>query len=231
MSGHAHHGPPAAPGSGSAPPEGVERKSVASWRLLLTLAVAGGASGLLVVLVYLITRPAIERFAGQREESAVREVLKAPVRWDTLYLVSGALMTAPPAGVERSGLERAYLGRDGDGKQIGVAITAKEPGFQEELELMIGFDPATGALSGMKVLDQKETPGLGDKIERDSGFTGQFPGRATPLVGVKGTPGSAPDKVQTITGATISSRAVIRIINHAVARWRPLVEAYARGAR
>ncbi len=80
------------------------------------------------------------------------------------------------------------------------------------------------------MLDQKETPGLGDKIERDSSFRIQFAGKLPPLAGVKGHPGGTPSEVQTITGATISSRAVIRIINDAVARWRPLVQAYrARG--
>jgi electron transport complex protein RnfG len=79
------------------------------------------------------------------------------------------------------------------------------------------------------VLDQKETPGLGDKIERDSAFGGQFAGRVAPLRGVKDRAGKPPSEVQTITGATISSRAVIRIINNAVARWRPLIDAWDRG--
>jgi len=114
---------------------------------------------------------------------------------------------------------------------MGVAVTAAEPGFQELLTLMIGFDPATGSLLGFKVLDQKETPGLGDRIERDSAFGRQFAGRVTPLVGVKRRTGSSPSEVQTITGATISSRAVIRIINNGVTRWRPLVEAWDRGGR
>jgi Na+-translocating ferredoxin:NAD+ oxidoreductase RnfG subunit len=35
-----------------------------------------------------------------------------------------------------------------------------------------------------------------------------------------------PNDVEMITGATISSRAVIRIINNAVARWQPLMDAY-----
>jgi hypothetical protein len=57
----------------------------------------------------------------------------------------------------------------------------------------------------------------------------QFGGRLTPLKGVKGAAGGDPSAVQTITGATISSRAVIRIINHAVERWRPLVAAFDKG--
>jgi electron transport complex protein RnfG len=106
-----------------------------------------------------------------------------------------------------------------------VAVTAREPGFQEELSLMIGLDPATGVLTGIKVLEQKETPGLGDKIETDSAFGNQFPGALTPLRRDKVRAGGDPSEVQIITGATISSRAVIRIVNNAVARWRPLLAA------
>lgn len=230
MTGH-HHGPPATPTSAPAavPPPSSERQSVPSWKLLATLAVAGAASGLLVVAVYRVTLPAIQRYAGQQVETAVREVLKAPARWDTLYLVNDALAASPPAGVDPREVPKAFVGRDAAGKRLGVAVTAQEPGFQEEILLMIGFDPATGVLTGMKVLDQKETPGLGDKIEREPGFGRQFPGRMTPLLGVRGPPGRDSSEVQTITGATISSRAVIRIINHAVERWRPLLEAYDRG--
>ena len=107
-------------------------------------------------------------------------------------------------------------------------MTAQEPGFQEEVLLMIGFEPSSGKLIGFKVLDEKETPGLGDKIERDTSFSSQFPGRVAPLKGVKSRNSANLSDVQTITGATISSRAVIRIINHAVERWQPLLSAYAK---
>jgi electron transport complex protein RnfG len=210
------HGAPAAPAKGGSTP---------AWRLLVTLAIAGGLSGWLVGTVYNITLPAVQRHAAERVHAAVTEVLHAPARWDTLYLVHDALTrTAPTADLEDT--PKAFVGYDAEGKRMGVAITAAEPGFQELVTLMIGFDPGTGALLGFTVLDQKETPGLGDKIERDTSFVAQFGGRLPPLTGVKGRPGTPPSEVQTITGATISSRAVIRIINNAVARWRPLLAAW-----
>lgn len=216
MSGPVHlHAGPATPAA---------RKTPAA-RLLVTLALAGAASGLLVVTVYRITLPAVERYAAQRVAAAVREVLKAPARWDTLYLVGAALTTTPPAGTNPGELPRAYLARDGDGTPLGVAVTAQEPGFQEELQVMVGFDPESGALTGIKLLEQKETPGLGDKIE-DSSFTAQFERKVAPLKGAKAAAASDLGMVQTITGATISSRAVIRIVNHAIERWRPLLQAY-----
>lgn len=212
----------------SAPATPAPQEGTPAWRLLLTLAIAGALSGWLVATVYDITLPAVKRYASARLEGAVREVLHAPVRWDTLYLVHDSLTRiAPAADLDQT--PKAYVGYDVEGHRLGVAITAAEPGFQELVTLMIGFDPATGTLIGYTVVDQKETPGLGDKIERDSAFTGQFAGRLPPLTGVKGHPGTTPSEVQTITGATISSRAVIRIINHAIERWRPLLDTWDRG--
>ena len=204
-------------------------KSTPAWRLLLTLALAGAMSGWLVVSVYKLTLPAVQKHAAEQLRAAVHEVLKAPARWDTLYLVNDALSRTPPGKADLADIPTAFVGFDASGKRVGVAITASEPGFQQLLTLMIGFDPQSGTLIGFKVLDQKETPGLGDKIERDSAFGGQFAGRVVPLRGVRDRAGKPPSEVQTITGATISSRAVIRIINNAVARWRPLIDAWDKG--
>lgn len=229
MSGH-HHGPPSTPSVALAgPAAGVEMPpAVSSWRLLATLFVAGALAGVCVVAVYKVTLPSIKQHAGAKIEGAVREVLRSPGRWDTLYLDKGTLSRTPPAGVDIGDVTKAYVGYDASGKQSGVAVQAVEPGFQAELTLMVGFDPANGALTGYTVLDQKETPGLGDKIDRDTAFRRQFVARVTPLKGNKAAT-SDPHMVQTITGATISSRAVIRIINNSVALWRPRLSAFYQG--
>lgn len=230
MSGHSHHGPPAVPSdSTTIPPASVKPPEVSSLRLLATLAIAGAAAGLLVIGVYKVTLPSIEKYAAAKVNTAVREVLKAPARWDTLYLQNGALTKTPAPGDDPAQLPKAYVGFDATGKKLGVAVTAAEPGFQEEVLLMIGFEPSDGSVIGFKVLDHKETPGLGDKIERDTTFTSQFAGRVVPLKGVKARDNADMNQVQTITGATISSRAVIRIINHAVVEWRPLLAAHEKG--
>ncbi len=217
--GHQHGGPAAA----------AQRSGTPAWRLIATLAIAGAMSGWLIASVYRVTLPAIERHAAERESAAIFEVLKAPASWDTLYLVGDALTRTAPETRGGPKIPKVFEGFDASGNRIGVAITAGEPGFQDVVTLMIGFEPESGALTGFTVLEQKETPGLGDKIERDSAFTGQFAGRTPPLLGVKDRAGATPSEVQTITGATISSRAVIRIINNAVARWSPLIAAWDQG--
>jgi len=195
-----------------------------SWRLLAVLGVGGALAGGLIVTAFLATVERITEHKAALVVGAVREVLKAPARWDTLYLVEGKLTKHSPTGPGAQSVERVFLGYDAADKTLGAAITAGEPGFADVVSLIFGLDPATGALLGVKVLGHKETPGLGDKIERPM-FLQQFVGALTPLKGVK-TKGADKSEVQTITGATITSRTVIRIVNNATARWRPLLQAY-----
>lgn len=208
----------------------VEPPSVPSWRLLATLGGAGALAGLLIVLVYGWTRPRIEAHRAQVLHDAIEEVLHAPARADTLFLSGGSLTTAVAAGVDRTKLERIYLGYDSAGRPAGYAIVASEPGFQDQVELIFGYDPATRQVLGMKILESKETPGLGDRIEKPA-FGEQFAGRQAPLEGVKGSaPPDDPNAVVMITGATISSRTVIREMNAAIERWQPIIEAYRPGS-
>jgi len=221
VSGHEHsHGAPAA---SPTPDEGSS-----STRLLATLALFGALGGGILAYTYQKTLPPIRKFAGEKVEVAVREVLGAPARLDTLYLVGDKLSRTPPAGVDVLEAQKLFIGFNAQGERIGVAVEEAAPGFANEVRLMIGFNPATAALTGIKVLAQSETPGLGDKVEKDTTFTKRFLGKlANPLKGAK-NPTTDPSTVQTITGATITSKAVIKVINKAVDAWKPRLDAYAK---
>jgi len=210
----------------------VATKEVPSWRLVSMMTVAGGIAGLLIVTAFQLTQPRIQHHQNEVMQVAIREVLKSPATFDTLYLHNGALVAALPAGVSDKGIEKIYLGHDAAGKRIGFAVSAAENGFQDLVTLMFGYDASKHRLIAMKVIANKETPGLGDKIDKDSTFVSEFAGVAAPLVGVKSGSGKdGPSDVVMITGATISSRAVIRIINNAIARWQPLMDAYREEGR
>jgi electron transport complex protein RnfG len=210
--------------SAGAPP--VAAKDVRSWKLLAMMTGAGAIAGALIVTAYQATLPRIEQHQGEVMQAAISEVLKAPRTVDTLYLVGGALVKTLPVGTSAKGLERIYLGRDATGKRVGFAVSASENGFQDLVTLMFGYDASARTLIAMKVIGNKETPGLGNKIETDSAFVNGFVHATAPLVGVKTGGKPSPNDVVMITGATISSRSVIRIINDAIARWQPLMDAY-----
>jgi electron transport complex protein RnfG len=210
--------------SGAAP---VVAKDVRSWKLLAMMTGAGAIAGALIVTAYHLTLPRIEQHQGEVMQAAINEVLKAPASYDTLYLVGASLVKALPPGTSAKGLSRVYLGHDASGKRVGFAISAAENGFQDLVTLMFGYDASAHKLIAMKVVGNKETPGLGNKIETDSAFVNGFVNAVAPVNGVKKDRGkSAPNDVVMITGATISSRAVIRIIDNAIAHWQPLLDAY-----
>jgi electron transport complex protein RnfG len=208
-----------------AQPEPEEEK-VSTLRLVATLAVAGILAGMLIAMVNQHTKPIIDEYRAEQLRLAVYEVLPGIARYETYYLVDGALSRVLPQGAKESEFKRVYVGYDEAGAVKGVAISRGESGFQDVVLVIFGFDPATGKLAGMKVLESKETPGLGDKIFKDQAFVDQFfAGPQTPLVGVKPGRGKGrPNEIDTITGATISSKVVISIINNALEEWKPVLE-------
>jgi electron transport complex protein RnfG len=221
MSGHEHsHG---APPAAATPDEGSSTA-----RLLFTLAFFGALGGGILAFTYQKTLAPIRKFAGEKVELAVREVLGAPTKLDTLYLVGDKLSRTPKAGEDVLDATKVFIGLNDKGERIGVAVEEATPGFAADVRLMVGFNPTTGALTGFKVLSQTETPGLGDKIEKDSTFARRFTGKiVNPLKGTKSVT-TDPSTVQTITGATISSKAVIKVINKAVETWKPRLDAFAK---
>ncbi len=101
-----------------------------------------------------------------------------------------------------------------DGELVGTAIkTYSDLGFTERIKIMVGFTP-DGKIYKTAVLEHKETPGLGDKMQKNKGdWSEQFTGMDVPnivdsdgdgiLIEVKKDQGT----VDAITAATISSRA------------------------
>ena len=104
-----------------------------------------------------------------------------------------------------------YRGRM-EGEIVGAAFTVVAPnGYSGDIKIMVGVDTA-GVVVGIAILNHRETPGLGAKIEAAE-FRDQYKGRslANPEVWDVVKDGGT---FKQITGATISSRAV----THSVAR-------------
>ncbi len=119
-----------------------------------------------------------------------------------------------------------YRAVDGASRHVGWVIPAGGQGFADKIELLIGLDPAAETITGIYVLDQKETPGLGNNIV-EADWRGQFASKPTAvsLAVTKGLP-KAGNEISSITGATISSQSVCDIINSTIADLKDqLVEA------
>ena len=102
----------------------------------------------------------------------------------------------------------------------GVGFVAGGMGFWDRIECVVVLSPDLRNVLNVQVLDQKETPGLGARIE-EPWFTDQFKGLALAweapaesriLVGANPAP-NAPNEVDAITGATQTSMALMRFFN------------------
>ncbi len=227
---HDHTTPPES--SASVTPLPGTPPEVKPLNLIASLTIFAAVAGALIVMAYTSTKPKIDQHRAETIGAAITEVLAAPATVRTIFVYRGQLVDSLPAGVDSTGLDRVYLGLDESGNAKGFAVTAGEPGFNDIISLIFGYVPATGRITGMKVLEEKETPGLGDKIEKDSAFLNGFAGALSPIKGVKrGTAHSDKAQVDMITGATISSRAVINTINHRLEKIGPLLKGYRQGGR
>ncbi len=113
--------------------------------------------------------------------------------------------------------KQVYVGKDADGKTAGYALTAEGGGFADKIGLLIATDAAAEHVLGIVVLSSSETPGFGDQATKPE-FKNQFIGAPTTKLAVAkdGDRGVVDDTIIAITGATITSEAVVKIVNDAV---------------
>lgn len=96
--------------------------------------------------------------------------------------------------------EKVFYVAQKNGQDVGVVAVFPQKGFGGVMKLALGVDKDS-KVTGFKVLQHSETPGLGARITEAS-FADQFIGKSTKDDFQVG------EDVQAISGATISSRSV-----------------------
>jgi len=116
------------------------------------------------------------------------------------------------------------------GELAGFAIQATGVGFQDKITLMFGLDASMNVITGLTIISQSETPGLGAKIEDWDAFLQFWEDRdATGLLTLRKPPARTAEElsrseINTITAATISSQKVLGIVNLSIERVRQLIQ-------
>lgn len=178
-----------------------------SVKMFVVLTLIAVLSGGLLSALNSVTEPHIKAHRARELKAAIAEVLPPYDYYDRYS----------------KGLVTLYVGMDKEsGQPVGVATRLIGNGFQGKISVMIGIKPDFNELTGFRVLEQVETPGLGTKIVVDPSnktdpfwFPEQFKGlQFNPSITViKNVKPSKPNEVQAISGATISSKAVVSILN------------------
>lgn len=168
-------------------------------RLLAVVAVAGLALG----FVYSQTYSVIQEAKKKKLETAIGIVVPA---FDTLV----TFKEMPATGKDSVTFYQAY----NNNELVGTAIeTYTEKGFSGIIKIMVGFDPQ-GVIINTAVLEHKETPGLGDKMDiKKATWSNQFKGKNPIDYKLKVTKDKG--DVDAITAATITSRAFCDAVQRA----------------
>jgi len=176
----------------------------------LILAFFGALMTGMTALVNLMTKPTIEHQALLQQKSLFDQVIPASVYDNDMQnecynVTDESLGTATP--------HRMYLARKNGQPVAAVVETTAPDGYSGAIQLLVAAD-FHGKVYGSRVLEQHETPGLGDKIEvRISDWIKHFAnqtinGPTDERWAVKKDGGM----FDQFTGATITPRAVVRSV-------------------
>ena len=156
--------------------------------LLLISAVVSGLLG----LTNYITEDKIAEITAQKAAASMQEVLPAD-SYEEIDIPGTD--TAVIAVYEAAG--------------VGYVVQVEEAGSQDVIDMMVGVDNE-GVVTGVSIIDMSETSGLGANASKES-FRSQFIGESGQLMVDKDG-----GDIDSLTGATITSRAVTNGVNAAL---------------
>lgn len=203
------------------------------WNMYRALVGIGIVCAILLASVYLITMPYIAANKADALHQAIVSVLGDVHRIQALRLQDKQFVAIDIS--QATSKDKVYVGYDQQGQALGMAIVANGPGYQDNIELIYGYAPKQQLITGISILENRETPGLGNRIASDKSFLQQFRRFDVHLnqsgshlvhdirVGKKGQD-LKPGQIDSISGATISSKAVARILNNSAQHWLPILQ-------
>ncbi|NOZ22448.1 MAG: RnfABCDGE type electron transport complex subunit G [Planctomycetes bacterium] len=159
------------------------------------------ASGASLAGIFVLTDPVI-----QKQELAAKTQMAKQV-------LPGAEFDLDSS--KKGGPADRFEGRDRDGKIEGVVYVTTARGYGGPIDVVVGMK-TDGTIQGVRVVKASETPGLGSRIrevrygEKEPYFTKQFKGETVSDFS------SGKFKLDAISGATISSKAVESAVRKAV---------------
>jgi electron transport complex protein RnfG len=204
--------------------------TVNAWPMYRAMVGVGFVSGVLIVTAFLATGPVIERKRAEALHEAILDVLPGS-RSSVTFRLTADDRFAVVDGTEDGGAV-VYAGYNESGGLVGVALEARGAGYQDVIRVLYGYSFTEEAVVGFRVLESRETPGLGALAASDPGFLGNFD-RLDASLAADGTALAHSIRavrrgekrygweIDGITGATVTSQAIASMLDRSVAYWIP----------
>jgi electron transport complex protein RnfG len=202
-----------------------------AWSMYRAIVGIGAFCALIIVVVFQSTAARIADNQARFLAAAISEVL--PATESTIAVDTSA--DGSLRSVSEPTALPVFLAYDEAGDLAGAVITGEGMGYQDNIRVLFAYSFDLDAITGFKILESKETPGLGDRVEIEPHFIANFEaldaslnneGDAleNPIVTVKQGEKTAPWQIDGITGATITSEALGNILNNSASAWVPVLE-------
>ena len=186
-----------------------------SWLLLLSALVFG----LLLAGINSAWSPKVAQNKKLKIQSAIVALIPATNTTETI--VDNQPVTLSDGTAEKISIFKAL---DKNKKTVGYSFTATGSGYADKIDLMIAVDPSLKKSLGYEVIFSNETTGFGNKIKNDF-YRDQYIGAPATKLNLKklGDATKIDDEIIAISGATISSTAVIDIFNKYIDKAKELI--------
>ena len=169
-----------------------------------------GIAALILAVVNNFTEPIIAENSAKKQAAAMQNVLK-----DAEFSEENLA-----ENVDDPEISEIYKAQK-DGSAAGYVVMVNPNGYNGAISMVVGID-AEGKVSGIDIISQSETAGLGANCVKDE-FKDQFVGKSGEISVVKNDPKD--NEIDAITSATITSKAVTSGVNKALAAAEKLEEA------
>lgn len=181
--------------------------------------------GLLLGIVNEITKEPIAKVNYEIEQNAYREVFKDADSFEAVesFTAKDAAKIIAKSEYTADEITDVNAAKDKDGNILGYVINVtSHEGSQADISLSVGIR-MDGTLNGYSITSISETPGLG-MLVKEKPFYSQFENKAEESYNVvKSTP-VADNEIESVTGATISSRAVTNAVNASLVYFRTALQ-------
>ena len=171
--------------------------------------------GLILGIVYGITKDPIDKANADTARAAYQEVFKDAVSFEAYEYDKDEANQIVADGGYKDTIDDIQSALDDNGNTLCyvITVTAKD-GSQGSITFSVGISN-DGTVNGYSITDISETPGLGMKAE-DEEFYSQFQNKAVDAFTVVKQAPSADNEIEAITGSTITSKAMANGCNAAI---------------
>ncbi len=168
-------------------------------------------AGLLLGLVYQITKEPIAEQEAKAKQEACREVFADASSFEAVELVPIDAAAWNDAGFAQETVDEVMSAADASGNILGyvITVTTKE-GYGGDIQFAVGIC-MDGTMNGMSILSISETAGLGMRAEEV--LKPQFADKNVEKFEYTKNGATSENQIDAISGATITTNAVTNGVN------------------